>query len=278
MPSPFNTSLDVNNSTTTNKNINNKENNENDNDVYKPGDVEIIYSDNIIYGNENISNNLANTNYYYKTNSYRTISSLAAGSFTGSFAGSSILLGKPNHNLSKIADLNATSDSSNECNNNSNNHTTDYYSGNENVANNNNININSMKKNNVNINNIYNNKTENCSLAEQRITSLSNDNYLNSTTNKANKLYDDHNLLSSTLNQIDKEHQFCQKSYFDKLPPDIEISVYGSETLPENSVLEADNTANTSGGETDNSVINNYSIKNKRFLRTRYIYFLFLWS
>lgn len=259
MSSPFNSSLDLNNSTTNDNNI-----------VYKPSDTDIIYSDNIIYGNENISNNLANTNYYYRSNSYRTISSLAAGSL----AGSSILLGRHNHNLSTITDLNDTTASSNECNNSINNQTTVYYGANESVTNNNtttNNNITSNNyntNNNLNLNNIYNNKTENCSLAEHKITTLSNNNYLNSTT-KANKIYDDHNLLSSTLNQIDKEHQFCHKSYFDKLPPDIEISVYGSETLPENSVLEADNTANTSGGETDNSCVNNYLVRSKKLMRSR---------
>ena len=62
------------------------------------------------------------------------------------------------------------------------------------------------------------------------------------------------NLLSSTLNQLDKEH-LCHKSYFDNLPPEIEISVYGSETLPENSVLEAENTVNTSGADTDDAAL-----------------------
>ena len=72
-----------------------------------------------------------------------------------------------------------------------------------------------------------------------------------STTNKTTNPYGD-NLLSSTLNQLDKEH-LCHKSYFDNLPPEIEISVYGSETLPENSVLEAENTVNTSGADTDDT-------------------------
>lgn len=63
------------------------------------------------------------------------------------------------------------------------------------------------------------------------------------------------NLLSSTLNQFDKD-QLCQKSYFEKLPPEIEISINGTETLPENSVLEAENTFYTSGTETDTTDMN----------------------
>ena len=71
------------------------------------------------------------------------------------------------------------------------------------------------------------------------------------------------NLLSSTLNQLDKEH-LCHKSYFDNLPPEIEISVYGTETLPENSVLEAENSFNTSGADTDTTTANNNSNKNRK--------------
>ena len=63
------------------------------------------------------------------------------------------------------------------------------------------------------------------------------------------------NLLSSTLNQFDKD-QLCQKSYFEKLPPEIVISVNGTETLPENSILEAENTLYTSGTETDTTDMN----------------------
>jgi hypothetical protein len=77
------------------------------------------------------------------------------------------------------------------------------------------------------------------------------------------------NLLNSTFNQIDKEH-VCNKSYFDHLPPEIEISVYGTETLPENSVLETENVFNTSGAETD-TTINNSTLKNRKNLKTRYI-------
>jgi len=77
------------------------------------------------------------------------------------------------------------------------------------------------------------------------------------------------NLLNSTLNQIDKEH-VCNKSYFDHLPPEIEISVYGTETLPENSVLETENVFNTSGAETD-TTINNNTLKNRKNFKTRYI-------
>ena len=73
------------------------------------------------------------------------------------------------------------------------------------------------------------------------------------------------NLLSSTLNQLDKE-QLCHKSYFEKLPPEIEISVNGTETLPENSVLETENTCNTSGTETDTTDMNVKKFKKLRYL------------
>jgi hypothetical protein len=92
----------------------------------------------------------------------------------------------------------------------------------------------------------------------------------NTNTTSSTNPYGD-NLLSNTLNQLDKEH-LCHKSYFDHLPPEIEISVYGSETLPENSVLEADNTVNTSGAETD--TFNTLDLKTRRThksSRLRYI-------
>lgn len=73
------------------------------------------------------------------------------------------------------------------------------------------------------------------------------------------------NLLSSTLNQLDKE-QLCHKSYFEKLPPEIEISVNGTETLPENSVLETDYACNTSGTETDTTDMNAKKFKKLRYL------------
>lgn len=109
-------------------------------------------------------------------------------------------------------------------------------------------------------------------------TSQTNENSNKLSSNKSNKKnvystshqYGD-NLLSNTLNQLDKEH-LCRKSYFDNIPPEIEMSVYGSETLPENSILETENTMNTSGAETENTFntintiqnyTNNYETKEK---------------
>ena len=79
--------------------------------------------------------------------------------------------------------------------------------------------------------------------------------------NKKANSYGD-NLLSNTINQLDKD-QLCSKSYFEKLPPEIEISFNGTETLPENSVLETENAFNTSGTETDTTDMN--IKRNKKF-------------
>lgn len=175
------------------------------------------------------------------------------------------------------------------------------YVENDQAFNNNYVNEENFKTviNNLNITNASNENNINNG-SSNGITSIS---YMNSNNNLDNKNYKysnttsivkhtvtskfnsspnpyGDNLLSNTLNQLNKEHTICNKSYFDNLPPEIEISVYGSETLPENSILEADNTVNTSGAETDTACtasnlnycnnLQHISIKNKKNLKLRY--------
>ena len=158
------------------------------------------------------------------------------------------------------------------------------------------INTNPISENKANSNYYYNSnsssktnnennyiKTTNLDL---NITDSSNgeDNYnaetsftkLNFKKSSSSKAYTNHNpygdnLLSSTPNQLDKD-QLCQKSYFEKLPPEIEISVNGTETLPENSVVEAENTLYTSGTETDTTDMNvKRNIKKTRYFGLNYL-------
>lgn len=75
------------------------------------------------------------------------------------------------------------------------------------------------------------------------------------------------NLLANSKNQIEKH---LSKSYFDTLPPEIEISlVNASETLAETSIFEADYTFNTNScSEIDklNSTIDpNFYLKKSQF-------------
>jgi hypothetical protein len=206
----------------------------NSNDKINERDLIDIYSS-CEYDPEKANNNLANTNYYYKTNSYKTS---RPGIFTnqeGIESGTS-LKAPADKNLSTIIDLNVTN-SSNE------NNTSNVLAC---------LNLASHFE--------YENRSETKKNANNKV--------------QKSKIFNtpyDENLLSSTLNQIDKELVCHQKSYFDKLPPDIEISVYGSETLPENSVFEADYTViNTSGNETDTSTMNNLTIRNKKMIKLRY--------
>ena len=69
---------------------------------------------------------------------------------------------------------------------------------------------------------------------------------------------------ASTLNSSPT----MKSDIFDKLPPQIEISLYGSETLPENSVLESDTLTRDDG---DKTPLTTLEVKNRRSkIKTRY--------
>lgn len=73
-------------------------------------------------------------------------------------------------------------------------------------------------------------------------------------------------IISGTLNSSP-----TMKSDFDKLPPQIEISLYGSETLPENSVLESDTITRDDG---DKNPLTTLEVKDRRSkIKTRYTLF-----
>jgi hypothetical protein len=80
-----------------------------------------------------------------------------------------------------------------------------------------------------------------------------------SNSNKSSQQYGD-NLLSN--NQLDKG-RMCHKSYnFENLANDLETSVGGTETLPENSVFETENYLSTAAIN-DTNTINNLNGTNK---------------